>query len=123
MADGGWVSGTPAGRTSTADRFQRSEVGTEELTVTGPGVVTPSVSRCTQKPSPLAVSLHWWTIDWPAPRVRAAAESQSLPTPKTTEFPMVVVSPTDALVERPEAPALAPAPPAPLKVTTVSDWS
>jgi hypothetical protein len=56
------------------------------------------------------------------PSVRGLALLQSCPTAYTSDPAEVVVNETDAVVEVPELPELAPVPPDPLKATIVKDW-
>src|SRR5262249_55861205 len=76
-----------------------------------------------QNVSPRPLSTHWCTIDWPLPTVRAAAPSQSLPTPNTQPPSPVVVTVVRGAPLAPFAVLEAPTPPAPANAMTCSDWS
>src|SRR4051812_2055645 len=87
-------------------------------------------ARCTQYVSPTG-GKYWWTSAWLAPTVRAAAESKSLPTPKTHDLSAVVTRVALGAPASELADATAPMAPAPFtpvistfeKLTTVIDES
>src|SRR2546426_12090218 len=72
----------PAGRISTAAKFQRSVSGvTARRETSVPADATAPVPACIQNVSPTLASTHSCTIAWSASTVRGMAASQSLPTP------------------------------------------
>ena len=97
-----------AGRISTAARFHRSLVGAVSFSVAWtPLSAFVEVCRWTQKVSPTGAR-YSSTLVWFEPTVRAAAASQSSPTPHTWEPARVLVSDTDGAPVAALAPAVAP---------------
>src|SRR4051794_2131823 len=95
--------------------FQRSAEGALVEAETAWPAVVPLFRRCAQNVSPTEVSTNWWCIVWLAPRVRAAARSQSLPTAKTIEPLAAGVIDTEAAPVPALALATEPTDDAPLK--------
>src|SRR5688572_15845107 len=112
----------PARTSSTAARFQREVVGaTTPRSTVVPATGYGAKPDWTQNVSLTAVLIHSWTSPCPARGVRPTADSQSLPTPKTSEPGYVVVMLTTAAPLGAPALVLAAMPAVPVNVTTVNN--
>ncbi len=107
------ITGAGEGSISTALKLYGWFVGAVSFRVTlVPLLAIMPVTRCAHSVSAVP-SRNWSIIVWFVPRVRAIAPDGSPPTPKTNEFPRVLVSVTEGAPDEAFAVPVAPMAPDP----------